>query len=159
MAWRLPAPEYRAGKGMKNRRALKRLVDSGNAPGILGYLGGKPVAWCAVAPRPAYSFLSRSRVLRPVDDREVWSVSCLFVLKEHRRRGISEQMLRAAAGFAARRGAGIVEGYPSVPYSKNAPAAFLWTGTDAAFRRAGFAEVARRSPSRPVMRWSARASA
>lgn len=159
MAWRLPSREFRAGKGPKNRRALKKLVDGRQAPGILGYLGEEPVAWCAVAPRTDYSFLSRSRVLAPVDAREVWSITCLFVRKEHRRRGLSAKMLRAAADFAAQRGARIVEGYPSVPYSASAPAAFLWTGTEAAFRKAGYREVARRSPSRPIMRRKVRPEA
>ena len=156
MAWRLPSREFRAGKGSKNRRALKKIVDAGQAPGILGYVGDEPVAWCAVAPRAAYSFLSRSRVLQRVDENEVWSVTCLFVHKEHRRRGLSARMLRAAAVFAAGCGARIVEGYPTVPYSASAPAAFLWTGTEAAFRKAGFREVARRSPSRPIMRRAVR---
>jgi GNAT superfamily N-acetyltransferase len=156
MAWRLPRRQFLSGKGEKNRRTLKKLVTRGEAPGILGYLDGKAVAWCAVAPRPVYAFLSRSRVLAPVDDRQVWSVSCLFVIKEHRRRGLSARMLRAAAGFAARRGARVVEGYPTVPYAASAPPAFLWTGTETAFRKAGFKEVARRSSARPIMRRTVR---
>jgi GNAT superfamily N-acetyltransferase len=159
MAWRLPSREFRAGKGSKNRRALKKLADAGEAPGILGYLGSEPVAWCAVAPRADYSFLTRSRVLAPVDGCEVWSVTCLFIRKEHRRRGLSARMLRSAAAFAAQRGARVVEGYPTVPYSASAPAAFLWTGTEAAFRKAGYREVARRSRSRPMMRRAVRPEA
>ncbi len=159
MAWRLPSREFRAGKGSKNRRALKKLVDAGEAPGIVGYLGSEPVAWCAVAPRADYSFLTRSRVLAPVDECEVWSVTCLFIRKEHRRRGLSAKMLRSAAAFAAQRGARIVEGYPTVPYSASAPAAFLWTGTEAAFRKAGYREVTRRSRSRPIMRRAVRPEA
>ena len=154
MAWRLPSAEFRSGKGARNRRTLKRIVEKGNPPGVIGYRGGKPVAWCAVAPRSEYSFLGRSRVLRPVDDRPVWSISCLFVLRPHRRQGLSVQMLRAAAEFAARRGAEIVEGYPAVPYDGKVPDAFIWTGTASAFRAAGFTEVARRSKTRPIMRWS-----
>lgn len=158
MAWRLPSREFRAGKGAKNRRTLRRLVGAGSMPGILGYLGEEPVAWCAVAPRVDYAFLSRSRVLAPVDEREVWSITCLFVHKEHRRRGLSAEMLRAAARFAGQRGARLVEGYPTVPYATRSPAAFLWTGTEKAFRQAGFREVARRSPSRPIMRRAVRPS-
>jgi len=59
--------------------ALRALVEAGEAPGLLGYLGGRPVGWCAVAPRPSYPALARSRVLAPVDSEPVWSVSCLFV--------------------------------------------------------------------------------
>jgi len=156
MVWRLTRKEWEAGKGAGNRRALEHLVTSGARPGVLGYLGRDPVAWCAVAPRGDYGALARSRVLAPLDDRPVWSISCLFVARPFRRRGLSARMLRGAAEFAARRGARIVEGYPVEPRMARAPDAFLWTGTTVAFRAAGFREAARRSPTRPIMRWTAR---
>jgi GNAT superfamily N-acetyltransferase len=132
-----------------------KLVKSRNAPGILAYAGAKAVGWCAVAPRSDYFFLGRSRVLQEVDRLPVWSISCLFVLKDYRGQGVSAQLLRAAVEFAAAKGAKMVEGYPTIPYAERVPAAFLWTGTWSAFRRAGFTEVARRSPSRPIMRATA----
>jgi GNAT superfamily N-acetyltransferase len=153
MAWRLPNKEWLAGKGAVNRRAFRKIVASGERPGLLGYLGGRPVAWCSVAPRERFVHLERSRVLKPVDDRPVWSVSCLFVERGFRRMGISARMLRAAAEFAASRGATIVEGYPTLPRMEKIPDPFIWTGTPKAFRRAGFKEVLRRSETRPIMRF------
>jgi GNAT superfamily N-acetyltransferase len=153
MAWRLAPKVYQAGKGRRNQLALRRLVALGGRPGVLAYVDGKPVGWCAVAPRSEYSFLERSRVLRPVDDQEVWSVSCFFVLKPFRRQGVSVELLRAAVALAGRRGARVVEGYPVVPPKAVLPDVFLWTGAAAAFERAGFRTVARRSRSRPVMRY------
>ena len=61
-------------------------------------------------------------------------------------------ILRAAAEFAFSQGAKIVEGYPTDPGGKDMPAPFVWTGLPAAFASAGFAEVARRSEARPIMR-------
>jgi GNAT superfamily N-acetyltransferase len=153
MVWRLRPKEWRAGKGTKNKRALRRVVAAGNVPGVLAYSGRTPIGWCAVAPRQVYLQLERSRVLRPVDDAVVWSISCLFVLKPHRRQGLSPRLLEAAVAFAAKRGATIVEGYPTEPYDPRTPDSFLWTGTVSAFRQAGFVEVARRSKSRPIMRY------
>ena len=153
MAWRLPRKEWRAGKGEGNRRALRKIVASGEKPGILGYLGREPVAWCSVAPREKFVVLANFRVLRPVDEVPVWSVSCLFVKKPHRRRGISVRMLRAAVEFAAKQGAKAVEGYPVEPSMAKMPDPFLWTGLPAAFRAAGFREVLRRSPGRPIVRF------
>ena len=93
MAWRLPNKDWVAGKGLRNKRAFKKIVTDGERPGVLGYLGKQPIVWCAVAPREKYSFLERSRVLQPVDADPVWSISCLFVLKPYRRKGISVSML------------------------------------------------------------------
>ncbi|MFN0149283.1 MAG: GNAT family N-acetyltransferase [bacterium] len=152
MAWRLSRAKFDAGKGDANKRALRKLVMSANAPGVLAYAGGEPVGWCAVAPRAIYPALERSRVLAPVDDAEVWSISCLFVAKSYRNRGVSSRLLRAAAEFAREQGARIVEGYPVETRAGRLPDPFVWTGIPAAFARAGFAEVLRRSPARPIMR-------
>ena len=153
MVWRLPRKKWEEGKGAANKRALKKIVSGGDLPpGIIGYVNGEPIAWCAVAPREVYPALERSRVLKPVDDKPVWSVSCLFVLKPYRRKGVSVRMLEAAAAFARSNGARIVEGYPVEPSSERTPDPFIWTGTASAFRKAGFREVARRSATRPIMR-------
>jgi GNAT superfamily N-acetyltransferase len=153
MFWRLPRKEFDAGKGTGNKRALKRIVTAGREPGILAYRGEEPIGWCALAPRQDYVALERSRILKPVDDQPVWSISCLFIKKPYRRRGVSAQLLGAAVEFAAAHGALIVEGYPVEPSMEKMPDPFLWHGIPSAFSKAGFHEVARRSKSRPIMRF------
>ena len=152
MTPRLTRGEYEKRKGAGNRRALKRLVDGGRPTGVLGYLDDVPLAWCAVAPREDFSSLSRSRILRPVDDRPVWSIVCLFVSRAYRDRGVSVAMLRAAARHARQCGARIVEAYPVEPKQDRIPPVFAYQGIASAYTRAGFREVARRSPTRPIMR-------
>jgi len=152
MHWRRPAAEFTRGKGRGNRAALRRLVASGAVPGVLAYADGVPVGWCSVAPRDAYPRLERARVLRRVDAEPVWSVVCFFIARAHRRHGLSVALLEGAAAFARRRGARILEGYPVEPQASPMPDVFAWTGTAAAFRAAGFLEVARRSATRPIMR-------
>lgn len=153
MFWRLPRKQFDAGKGAGNKRALKRLVSTGREPGLIAYLKREPVGWCALAPRQEYVVLERSRILKPVDDQPVWSVSCLFIKKGYRRRGVSTLLLRAALEFAAKQGARIVEGYPVEPSMEKMPDPFLWHGIPSAFLRAGFREVERRSRTRPIMRF------
>ena len=132
---------------------MKRLVESGPPPGLLAYADGQPVAWCALAPREAYHALANSRILKPVDDQPVWSVVCFFVAKPYRRRGLSTRLLDAAATYARKQGARIVEGYPVEPKTEaRSPDVFVWTGLASAFRKAEFEEVVRRSPTRPIMR-------
>lgn len=149
--WRLPHAQFHAGKGAGNRRAFRRLVETGQEPGLLAYAGKQPIAWCALAPRSALPRLDRSRVLAPVDAAPVWSVPCFFVARPYRRRGLQARLLVAAAARARARGAAILEGYPVEPDGATADA-FAWTGLASAFREAGFKEVARRSPTRPIMR-------
>lgn len=148
--------EYESKKGAGNRRAMRRLVKTGPPPGVLGYLGAEPIGWCAVAPRAAFSSLSRSRVLKPVDDLPVWSIVCLFIAREWRGHGISVAMIRGAVKWARRQGARIVEAYPVEPRRRPMPAVFAFPGIASAYRAAGFREVARRSETRPIMRRRAR---
>jgi GNAT superfamily N-acetyltransferase len=96
--------------------------------------------------------LGRSRVLKPVDDEEVWSITCYFVAKPHRRQGVTVARLGAAVEFARERGARIVEGYPIEPKKEAVPDAFAWTGLASAFVTTGFVEIARRSETRPIFR-------
>ncbi|MCU0225716.1 MAG: GNAT family N-acetyltransferase [Acidobacteria bacterium] len=152
MYWRLPRAQFDRQKGAGNRRALQRLVAEGGPLGVIAYDGPQPVGWCAVAPRADFTGLGRSRLLAPVDDKPVWSAPCLFVGREHRHRGVSTSLLDAAARFAAAHGAPALEGYPVDGGGAEQPAAFIWTGTPGAFAKAGFVEVARRSPRRPIVR-------
>lgn len=152
MTWRLTRREYELGKGEGNRRAFREIVRSGQRPGLLAYHLGQPVGWCAVGPRESFPALERSRILKPVDDQPVWSIPCLFVAKSHRRQGVSEILLKAAADFAKDCGAHLVEGYPVEPKKSDMPDVFAFTGLASAFQKAGFEEVLRRSETRPIMR-------
>jgi GNAT superfamily N-acetyltransferase len=152
MWWRLPRSEYEREKGDGNRALFQRLVESREAEGMLAYVAGEPVGWCAVGPRESFPVLQRSRILKPIDDEPVWSVPCFFIDRRYRVQGLSVRLLTEAVAYARERGATVVEGYPVEPRSGAMPAAFAWTGVPAIFLRAGFEEVLRRSPTRPIMR-------
>ena len=152
MWWRLARSRFVAQKGGKNKAAFKKIVQANEKPGVLAYLDGEPVGWCAVAPREVYTVLDRSRVLKRIDDQPVWSISCLFVARQFRRSGVSVQLIKAAVAHARNCGAKMVEAYPIEPRKAAMPDAFAWTGLVSAFRRAGFTEAARRSATRPIMR-------
>ncbi len=151
MWWRLTAAQFQKQKGPGNREALKSIVESGEVPGIIAYSQDAPVGWCSLAPREAYPRLERSRTLKRVDDKPVWSVVCFFVAKPWRRKGVTEALLEAAREYAANRGAHLLEAYP-VESRGTIPDAFAYTGLASTFRKAGFDEVLRRSPKRPIMR-------
>jgi GNAT superfamily N-acetyltransferase len=154
MYWRLKRSEFEQLSGEGNRAMMKAIVESKEIPGILAYSHGHPIGWCSVAPRQNFSTLERSRILKPVDDKPVWSVVCFFTAKPFRRRGLTVGLLQAAVDYARRGGAKIVEGYPVDPKEKSSPDVFVYTGLLSAFLKVGFVEVLRRSETRPIMRYS-----
>jgi GNAT superfamily N-acetyltransferase len=153
MWWRLSAGTWRAGAGEGNRQALRALVEGGEVPGLLGYVDGAPAAWCSLGPRPRFPRFDRSSIARPVDDEPVWTVVCFFVERRYRGRGLTRALLRAAVAWAGEQGARILEAYPIDTAGRRRRDDALWTGLASTFRAVGFQEVARRSPTRPVMRY------
>jgi GNAT superfamily N-acetyltransferase len=139
------------GAGRDNRRAMKALVDRGTVPGLIGYEDGVPVAWVSLGPREDYAKLRRSPIMKPVDERPVWSIVCFFVDREARGRGLSERMLHAAAKYARSRGARLLEAYPVDKEEPSHPDTMFFGGKSM-YDRAGFTEVARRKATRPVVR-------
>ena len=156
MWWRLKRSVYDREKGEGNKAMMKQITKSGETVGLIAYLNDQPVAWCSVAPRETFPVLNRSRVLKRVDDKPVWSIVCLFVAKPFRRKGITVELLKAAISFVRGRGGKIVEGYPVEPKKAVMPDLFAATGLVSAFRKAGFKECARRSDTRPIMRYEIR---
>ncbi len=137
--------------GPANRELLHDLVEAGTSPGLVGYLDGVPVGWISLGPREDYLKLARSRVMKPLDDAEVWSIVCSYVDKAHRGRGVQRRLLAAAIDFARDNGARLLEAYP-VDKAERSHDDFMFFGSRSLYERAGFREVVRRSPTRVVMR-------
>jgi GNAT superfamily N-acetyltransferase len=152
MYWRVGSSVWEKQKGKPNKKAMNRIINSGSIPGILAY-ADDPVGWCSVAPREEFIRLENSRVLKQVDEKPVWSVVCFFIHKDYRKKGLSVALLNAAKKFVKSNGGKIIEGYPVEPKKDKMPDVFAWTGLSASFLKAGFKEVARRSETRPVMRF------
>lgn len=153
MWWRITRSEFDRTSNAQRRRAMKKIIASGEVPGILAYAGREPVGWVSVAPRERFPVLGRSRVLKPLDDTPVWSVVCFFIRKDLRRRGMTDKLLGAAIDHVKRTGGRVVEGYPLDTTKDDVNNMSAFTGFVAAFRRAGFRECARRSEKRPIMRY------
>ena len=152
MYWKLRGKAFDEAKGSATRQMHKALIDAGTVTGLLAYMDGEVVGWVAVEPRSVYEKLAHSRALKPVDDQEVWSVTCFYVARQHRRKGVTVGLLKAAIEHVRQQGGKIVEGYP-VDARKDMPAPFIYTGTASAFQQAGFKEVARNTPTRPIFRF------
>jgi GNAT superfamily N-acetyltransferase len=152
MYWRVKRADFHRDYGEPLRLQMERIIGEGRVPGVLAYLGDRPVGWVSVAPRDDFPVLNRSRTLKPVDANPVWSITCFFVAAEYRRRGMSAALLEAAVDYVRTQGGRIVEAYPIVPESVKDPSNELYMGQLPVFERAGFEEVARRSRRRVIVR-------
>src|SRR3569623_327465 len=149
--WYLPNAEFKAGWGDANRATLEGLVAAGKKPGLLAYVDGMPAGWVSVAPRENFDRLNRSKDFAAIGEAEVRAVNCFVVAKPFRGQGLMTQLADAAAKFAIKQGAAGAEAYPIEPGPKTG-AGDLYLGTPKAFAAAGYREVARPLPRRPVMR-------
>jgi GNAT superfamily N-acetyltransferase len=127
--------------------------------GLVAYLDGEPVGWCAVEPRNVHArLLLKTRVPwtgRDEDkaDGSVWAVTCFVTRAGFRRRGVSRALARAAVDFARQRGARALEGYPMLTQpGQDVTWGELHVGSRSIFEDAGFAEVSRPTLRRVVMR-------
>ncbi len=150
---RQPAPPTGSTISEVNRDGLKALVESGTPPGLIGYQDKAPVGWISMGPREDFAKLRRSPVMKAVDDESVWSIVCFVVPKEHRGKGVASALLNGAIGYAQSQGVTILEAYP-VDKSKRSRDDSMFFGPKSMYDAAGFTEVARRKPTRPIVRLS-----
>ena len=149
-----PPVEERAAQLREQTRCGHPEADA--TSGLVAYLDGEPVGWCAVEPRTAYVRLGstpwRGRSEDKSDDG-IWTVSCFVTRAGYRRRGVSRALARAAVDFARERGARALEGYPIIT---RAAEDITWgevhVGSRSVFADAGFAEVSHPTLRRVVMR-------
>ncbi len=141
-----------------NRGALRQeITHAAVPPGLLAYVDDQPVGWTRVGPRSDFPRVSDNRALAKVltEDPGVWWVTCFAVDNRHRRSGVGSALLKAAVEFASENGATALEGHPVDVAALSAArvgGSAGFTGTVAMFSAAGFTEVARTYPTRPVMR-------
>lgn len=147
MWFRRPRKEWQAEHGDGNRDAFKGLLEAGAPLGVLAYVEGVPAGWCAVAPYEDYRTLANSRLFPPTGEGRTWSITCLFVHRDFRRTGLTGPLIEAAVAYAKKRGARVVEAYPVVADGRADPARG-YHGFAEVFRKAGFQEVDRPSPTR-----------
>ena len=159
MAYRLSGSGEPLPRGMTraamNRARLKALVDAGNPPGLIGYRGKEAVGWVSIGPREQYAKLKLSPVMKAVDEQPVWSIICFVVPTEHRGQGVAQALLNGAVTYARKQGARLVEAYP-VDKRARSNDDTMWFGAKAMYDKAGFKEVSRRKPHRPVVRMKLR---
>ena len=154
MWWRMARADWKATPREEKRDRFRAIVEEGPPPGVLAYEGEKAVGWCAVGPRKTLPRMNGSRVAAPlgdVDAEGIFAINCFFIRSGWRGQHLMRMLLDGALKFSAGQGARIVEACPLDVDRK-----LFWgegfVGLASVFRDAGFMEVARRSPNRPLMR-------
>ncbi len=154
MAWRRPGRDWEKHRGAENKRAMKALVTDGMADGVLAFAGGEPVGWCSIGPRADFPALESKRSLATQWNERTWSITCFFVDRGRRGKGVAQKLLEGAVKLARSRGAHTIEGYPAASsdgfHGGKLPSAFAWTGLPQMFKRAGFKRLAKTPGKRPV---------
>ena len=154
MYWRI-GNDYRKRPSAENKAAFCELVKNGPPPGLLAFDGDLAVGWCQLTPRADLPWLDRTWRLKRVDDVPVWSISCFYIRKGYRKKGVTSALIEAALETAKRAGAPALEAYPLD--AKLTPSASS-TGYVSTFKRAGFKIIARHVPPRPIMRYDLKKS-
>lgn len=165
MYWRLGGG-YAKRPGMKNRNDFRKRVADGQKdikgpPGLLAFARNDDgddiaVGWCQVTPRRELTWLEQRSKVKHDDGQPVWSVSCFYIRKGWRRKGVMTALIDGAIKAAAAAGAPALEAYPLDP-GKTPSASY--TGYTTSFRRAGFKTVAQPSAARATMRLALKAGA
>ncbi len=122
---------------------------------MLAFDGDVAVGWCQLTPRADLPLLERTPRLKRVDDVPVWSLSCFYIRKGYRKRGITSALIAAALKTAKRAGAPALEAYP---LDAELTPSTSFTGYVSTFQHAGFKLVARHVPARPIVRYEFKTS-
>jgi GNAT superfamily N-acetyltransferase len=158
----------RAARAVRNRQEKRKLVEEGRSHGILVYEKGEPVGWCQYGPEEELPRIDSSRSYRKlvpkIDSKRLWRITCFVVDKRHRKRGIASAALKAALRAIKKKGGGLVEAYPIIPWDDLCRARVARCGhapsfgnesthgTQSMFEKEGFKIVAAFGASNVLMR-------
>jgi len=141
-------------RGAGAKKTFKNLIHKGKAHGVLAFAEDEPVGWCSFGPRLDFPGLERVQAYKRNDTGDVWSITCFFIHRKWRGKGLSRDLLRAAVKAMQKRGIKIIETYPSTTTKdgRRLSSSLAWTGPLKIFEEAGFKTVQSSNPMKPLMR-------
>ena len=155
--FRLRPAERQTMGGQDKRLLMQHRIHRGPPPGLLAYRGAAAIGWMQIGPRadvPEWNNPGRATAPlpdAPATDPGVWAISCFFFAGHERGKGLSHAFVAEGVHFARAAGARLLEACP-MDQAKRSKSIGLFVGSTAVFQRAGFTEVARQKPGRPLMR-------
>jgi GNAT superfamily N-acetyltransferase len=150
--WFHPACAERGQSAEGNRALKKRLVEEDRAHAALVFDGDDAVAWCQYgSPDELPRIYHRKEYEAGLDRLPDYRLTCFFVDRLYRRKGVAAVALQGALDLIAQAGGGVVEAYPQDTDGKNISASFLYNGTRSLFEEAGFRYDRRKGMNHCVM--------
>ena len=142
------------GHAPENKKTKRELVKKKRTHGIIVYSGETPVGWVQYGPKPELPRLDNSKTYQSLnldnEGKKIWRITCFFVDRNNRKRGVAGFGLNAALASIKKKGGGVVEAYPST--KPNRGASLMWSGTVSMFEDAGFELASHLGKSSFVMR-------
>jgi GNAT superfamily N-acetyltransferase len=147
----------------KNKRDKKSFVDQDRSHGVLLYDRGNPIGWCAYGLKQEFPRIDNGRNYKRLDTvdepEKLWRITCFFVDRDYRKKGVAKVALDAALDSIRAKGGGVVEAYPVTHKSANKSARawskwsnWFWFGTESMFERENFKVVGPMGPHHLLMR-------
>jgi GNAT superfamily N-acetyltransferase len=129
-------------------------VREGNAHAALVFDGDVAVGWCQYgSPEELPRIYHRKEYEAGLSGQPPdYRITCFFIDKDYRRKGVAAAALEGALDLIARSGGGVVEGYPHDTQGKKVSASFLYNATRGLFEQAGFSYERPKGKTNCVMR-------
>jgi ribosomal protein S18 acetylase RimI-like enzyme len=143
------------GQGYEGNRRLKRTyVEQGRAHAALVFDGDQAVAWCQYGtPEELPNMKHRKDYESAGDPPPDYRLTCIFIDRDYRRKGLTWIALNGALDLIAQAGGGVVEGYPQdLSDGRRVGNSFLYSSTRALYERAGFSYIRPKGKNHTVMR-------
>jgi GNAT superfamily N-acetyltransferase len=151
--WFHPACAEKGESAEGNRAYKERLVREGKAHAALVFDGDVAVAWCEYgSPDELPNIYHLKEYNAGLDKAPDYRITCFFVDRNYRRKGVAAVALGGALDLIAEAGGGVVEAYPQDTHGKRTSGSFLYNGTRSLFEKAGFRYERSKGKNHCVMR-------
>ena len=153
--WFHQSDSIQRGDSETNRKLKKKLVEEGKSHAALVCVDEKAVAWCQYGtPDELPAIYHRKEVEATGYEKPDWRITCVFIDKKHRHKGIAKIAVEGALKLIKDHGGGTVESYPQDTHGKQTSSSFLYNGTKSLFIDCGFECVRDKGKYHTIMRIS-----
>jgi GNAT superfamily N-acetyltransferase len=130
----------------------RRLVNEERAHAALVFDGDMCVAWCQFGPPQELPNIYHKKEVESKMTMPDWRITCIFVDKDYRKKGLSFFALNGALELIKQSGGGVVESYPQDTQGRKINNSFLYNGTKEIFEAAGFSYEGEEGKNHCIMR-------